>query len=323
MKEKIIDYLKNPYLSLNDSIVMLPIMILSCSLVTLYFPISTVFAIVAISTITAILCAITSAFHYYTFSGRKRILIREILYTFTPAEILSIIIIASFNHLILKRLTQISLTIAVIYLICFFIISFKKKIKKKNIVIGIHLIFSICFLPALIYLAGIALSKSPIMVAPKSDISEQIYLKNEPIAKIEWDNMNYENKLSYLTQIVGSEASCLGMNTIPEINVVVHKGIVGAEYSPDFDIIFLNATKLSDPQIISYCLHELYHRYQYNITLDESSNFTGVDSERINQYKKEFSKSNKRKSIISYYNQQIEIDARNYENTAEKYFTET
>ena len=318
MKEKIVKYLECPFVTLTDSIIILTIMLFSCSFASTYLNTSVILSAI----IVAILCTGVLMFHHFTFYKKKKNYFRGVLYAVTPLECLAVYLITPYSHKLIITLTILSAILVTIYIVCFEVISYKHKIKKRNALIGIQLILSICYIPALIYFTGLSILNIPVMTASASNISKHIVFNNYPIGVNEWNNLSYDEKFSHINKIICLEAAELGMETTPEVRVVLYKSFLNGQYSTSSDIIYINITKLDDPkQAISTALHELYHRHEYSITLNENVNVTGITPETVEKYKVEFELSNKLKlfSFRDYYTQQIEIDARNFESNYMKY----
>ncbi|MBP1549540.1 MAG: hypothetical protein J6A05_06005 [Oscillospiraceae bacterium] len=270
---------------------------------------------------------ILTTLHSWLYKNKKKNFLREFVFVVTPVEILITFVLNKYSLSVVKICLLIGLLLILVYLIIFNCASKKHKLKKYNSIRGIYSILVFCMIPCIVSFVSCWIYDKPILKENSYLISTDISCSAAQITGDEWKGMIYKEKFEYLNLILEAEAQNLCMEDTPEVQAVIYPENIYGAYDYSTDTIFINAELLrtsSADMVIETLGHELYHRYEHIIVADESKNITGVEKERIEEYRYEFENPQMIVDWIGYYRMSIETDARAAgERTVEKYVVET
>lgn len=320
MINKIINHIKNPYVTLADSFIIMVLALTSSCLAV---------AITGTNTfISSIILTLSSVFlgiiHNRQFENKKKNYVRGYSFCIMPIEIVIVIAMLKYSMNAVKISLIVSVVFVLVYLIVFFAVSQKRRFKKTNCIRGIHSILAICLTPCIISFFTHWIGDVPILERPPVLISTDVNYSASPITTDEWDDMSFNQRFTYLNKIMKAEASNLSMTNTPNMEAIFYPEALMGTYDHNTDTIGINAEYLRTAdadEVINTLGHELYHRQEYIIIEDSSRNVTGVSEERIAEYKYDFENpSNMVFDWDGYYNMSTEVDARTVgEQIADKY----
>ncbi len=320
MLKRIIAHIRNPYVTLTDSFIILMTALTSGCIVAAVADVNIMIAVILLMCVSGF----SSVIHSRLFENKKKNYIRGYAFSVIPVEILIIIAMLKYSMDIVGKCLIISVALISVYLVVFFVLSQKRRIRKSNCICGIHSITAVCLTPCIISFTAHWIGDMPILKQPSVPISTDVNYSVSPITTDEWNDMDFNQKFTYLNEIMKAESFVLKMTDTPVLTAVFYPKPLMGIYNYSADTIGINAEHVltSDAQdVVNSLGHELYHRYEYIIVDDSTRNVTGVAEERIAEYKYDF--ENPSNSVFDwddYYNMSIEIDARAMgEKVADKY----
>ena len=237
----------------------------------------------------------------------------------------------------------VALILSVLYIIPFIkkkINSDYDKVKRKEVrrnrirysFLGVRTITTICFSVLIIYIAWGSVSGDYILqpkTAPTNNsvYSEKYTIKNntETLSNLKqekWEELTIQEKLEVLQVVCNIERNYLGVaNTITVKSAVLEDNVLGEyldeKYTILIDLDHLNTA--SARSVLNTITHECYHCYQFRL-IDLYDNSNEIDRNlamfnHVEEYKEEFINYNS-DGGYEYYNQSVEVDAREYAQAA-------
>lgn len=226
----------------------------------------------------------------------------------------------SFYPGLMMFLTTLIILIIFIYLYCTTrrkrAINIFNLISKCIIVIEISLIITIPFQKATTYIYELYTPAAPSEKAPLPTIDNQSKIL-ENLAYKKWPTLNISDKLDCLNTIIMIQSHELQISQIPKLKTTTLKSTLLGEYRDHEQTIYINHEYLctSDPiKITNTILHEIRHVYQFAVVnsinwQDENTDSSYYKLAKDYKYAMDhYSTTNK----ITYHNNYLEVDARNY-----------